>query len=545
MNRTAPDAPVTTTVSGLSDRQLQQRLKELTAVEHQLEVVVIDHLRELERRRLYLSWGFSSLFDYATRELGYSEAAAWRRIKAMRLCGEVEGARERMQDGSLTLNTAALLQNAFDRQERKQSGGGRGARAGTRSAAAPNGSARHPGAPSSVASEPARAGERTEGPRAAPVLDSLARQALVEEAAGKSTRQVENLLAGVDPELTVPADRMRPLGAGRWDLKAVIDDECRRGMEQLKGLLSHVDPPMTLGQLLGRVVREAVERHDPARPPRGRRTGNRAVAGCADETSAPKDAAGSDAAATVPPGTAPAGVAASPAKGENCDRRYATAAKRAGVATRPSAPKESAGPDAAAASARRTGMPGAVTTSAAKMRVDCDHRRGTAAKRPGVAARPSAPKERAKPNPTSAAKVEEDSERRRVVRAKWPEAVARSAAPAPTAEGGSQLCRATPAAPRPGPRATASDTPRSHARSRAIPAAAKRQVWERDQGCCSYVDRDSGRRCGSRHRLQIDHVLPYALGGSAEPDNLRLLCAAHHRHRHSDGRGRADRAARS
>ena len=128
MNRTAPDAPVTTTVSGLSDRHLVQRLKELTAVEHQLEVVVIDHLRELERRRLYLPQGFSSLFDYATRELGYSEAAAWRRIKAMRLCGEVEGARERMRDGSLTLNSAALLQNAFDRQERKrkQSGGGRG-----------------------------------------------------------------------------------------------------------------------------------------------------------------------------------------------------------------------------------------------------------------------------------------------------------------------------------------------------------------------------------------------------------------------------------
>ncbi len=79
MSRTASDAPITTTVAGLSDRRLVQQLKELTAVEHQLEVVVIDHLRELERRRLYLSWGFSSLFDYATSELGYSEAAAWRR----------------------------------------------------------------------------------------------------------------------------------------------------------------------------------------------------------------------------------------------------------------------------------------------------------------------------------------------------------------------------------------------------------------------------------------------------------------------------------
>ena len=38
-------------------------------------------------------------------------------------------------------------------------------------------------------------------------------------------------------------------------------------------------------------------------------------------------------------------------------------------------------------------------------------------------------------------------------------------------------------------------------------------------------------------------ILPLALGGSAEPGNLRLLCAAHHRHRHADVGDWADRAA--
>ena len=331
MNRTAPDAPITTTVSALSDRRLLQQLKHLTAVERQIEIVVIDHLRELERRHLFLPLGFSSLFDYATRELGYSEAAAWRRIKAMRLCGEVEGARERMRDGSLTLNSAALLQNAFDRQERKQAGGGRGAQAGVRLAAAPNGSA--------------QTEERAEEPQAAPVLDSSARQALVEQAAGKSTRQVEKLLAGVDPELTAPTDRIRPLGAGRWELKAVIDDECRQGLEQLKGLLSHVDPHLTLGQLLGRVVREAVERHDPTRPPRGRRTGSR---GGAAETSAPKEPAGQDSSeAAAQRNAIPGGVTTSAAKEHasspkdtDCESARTTVAKRRGATTWPSAPKE-------------------------------------------------------------------------------------------------------------------------------------------------------------------------------------------------------------
>ena len=87
---------------------------------------------------------------------------------------------------------------------------------------------------------------------------------------------------------------------------------------------------------------------------------------------------------------------------------------------------------------------------------------------------------------------------------------------------------------RPGRAATA--TPlrrRSHGDSgRAIPAAVKREVWQRDGGRCRYVDPHTGRRCTSRHLLQIDHVLPYALGGGSDPGNLRLLCHAHHRHRH-------------
>ena len=508
MNRTAPDAPISTTVSALSDRHLLQQLKRLTAVEHHLEIVVIDHLRELERRRLYLPLGCSSLFDYATRELGYSEAAAWRRIKAMRLCGEVEGARERMRDGSLTLNSAALLQNAFDRQERKskQSGGGRG----VQPAATSSGSAPGTGAPPLAPGAPAQTGERAEEPEAAPVLDSSARQALVEQAAGKSTRQVEKLLAGVDPELTAPADRIRPLGAGRWELKAVIDDDCQRGLEQLKGLLSHVDPHLTLGQILERVVREAVERHDPARPPRGRRTGSRAAASSgADETSAPKDVPGPSAEAAqrnaIPASvtTSAAKENASSPKDAGCEHVPATAAERPGATVRPSAPKDSTGQDSAEeAAAHRKAAPAGVTTSPAKVK---------AAPRQGRAV----PEER-------------------------PEAAARSATSAPKAKCGRQ---AAPPAPRPGPHVTVAAAPQSLVRGRAIPAAVKRHIWERDRGCCSYVDRDSGRRCGSRHLLQIDHILPFALGGSAAPDNLRLLCAAHHRHRHAGRGGRTDRTA--
>ena len=42
------------------------------------------------------------------------------------------------------------------------------------------------------------------------------------------------MLADVDPELAPPADRVRPLGDGRYELKATIDAECRQGLEQLR-----------------------------------------------------------------------------------------------------------------------------------------------------------------------------------------------------------------------------------------------------------------------------------------------------------------------
>ena len=428
MSKHAPDGAVTTTVSALSDDRLLERTKELSGIEHHLEVVVIDHLREIQKRRLYLRRGFSSLFDYAVRELGYSDAAAWRRIKAMRLCADVEGVRERLQDGSMTLNAAAQLQNAFDRQERKKERAARSAPGGVGCGAA---------AQSQNGSAPPRSAER----KPAPVLDPEARRELVAQASGKSSREVMQLLAEVDPELA-PADRVRPLGGGRWELKAVIDDECRRGLERLQGLLSHVDPHLTMGQLMGRLVREGLDRHDPARPPRGRR--------------------------------------AAPAKGaEQTSAAKTQAASARGAA---SAAKQEAGADSAAPSAKVSAQTPAQTP--AQPGDEAADRLDTSAAKPAGDAT-SAPKTR-------------------------------------------RLGRQPATPPR-----TRTSAAKTGVPGRAIPAAVKREVWRRDRGRCRYVDRTSGRRCGSQHLLQIDHVVPYASGGAAEPNNLRLLCAAHHRYRHA------------
>jgi hypothetical protein len=62
--------------------------------------------------------------------------------------------------------------------------------------------------------------------------------------------------------------------------------------------------------------------------------------------------------------------------------------------------------------------------------------------------------------------------------------------------------------------------------TRYIPASVKQAVWLRDGGRCAYAD-STGKRCESRHQLEYDHRIPFALGGDNSPSNIRLLCRSH------------------
>lgn len=65
--------------------------------------------------------------------------------------------------------------------------------------------------------------------------------------------------------------------------------------------------------------------------------------------------------------------------------------------------------------------------------------------------------------------------------------------------------------------------------SKHIPVAVQAEVWERDQGRCSFVA-ENGHTCGEKSFLEYDHVFPWALGGSShESGNIRLLCRTHNR----------------
>ncbi|HEY1536470.1 MAG TPA: HNH endonuclease signature motif containing protein [Polyangiaceae bacterium] len=63
-------------------------------------------------------------------------------------------------------------------------------------------------------------------------------------------------------------------------------------------------------------------------------------------------------------------------------------------------------------------------------------------------------------------------------------------------------------------------------RSRHVPANVAREIYRRDDGCCTFVS-DDGRRCAARQFLEIDHAKPWAESGLETVENLRLRCRAH------------------
>ncbi len=66
-------------------------------------------------------------------------------------------------------------------------------------------------------------------------------------------------------------------------------------------------------------------------------------------------------------------------------------------------------------------------------------------------------------------------------------------------------------------------------RSRHIPDAIKRAVFERDGGRCTFAD-EHGRRCAETGALEFDHRDGFARTRLHRADRIRLLCRAHNQH---------------
>ena len=229
------------TLRKLSNDELIRRLIDDVARERAMAIAVLHDLNEMERRRLYLDLGCSSLFDYCVRKLKYSSSAAARRIQAARCIRRFPVVLRLLQANEVSLTTVGSI---------------------------------------------------------APILNAQNCETILKRVRGVSCRQVERIVCEYRPPVAM-RDRMRPVrvvtpGAGseiKQFSQFLADDEFVALFDEVRQLMSRDGHHPSMSDVLKTTLREYRDRHSPAarherRTVRTRREGSDAPKGrhVADET---------------------------------------------------------------------------------------------------------------------------------------------------------------------------------------------------------------------------------------------------------------------
>lgn len=238
-----------------SDDQLRAALKKLIQDERASLAEILKHLAELNERRSTAACGFQSLFHYCVSELRLSEGAAYRRITAARVAKKFPQIYGLVESGALSLESIVIL---------------------------------------------------------SPHLSEENVSAVLDKAAGKTTRQAEALIAElaprpdkpdlaraastkIEPSLGLlsrptpaPADQapppslptpvpskpvhVEPLSPGRIHTGATIESRVWNKIERIKGLLRHKYPSGRLDDVLDEMAEAFLDARDPIRRAERRRT---------------------------------------------------------------------------------------------------------------------------------------------------------------------------------------------------------------------------------------------------------------------------------
>jgi 5-methylcytosine-specific restriction endonuclease McrA len=203
-------------LKSLSDLELLSKTKTLAAQERKIGIEVLHHLREIEARRLFASLGFSSLFEYCVKDLGYAGGSAHRRISAMRLLREIPEYESKLQDGTVTVSSLSQLQG-FLVQEKRQMG---------------------------------------------KIYPKEAKIELLGRIEGKSFEQTARVLSAISPEQMRP-EKARVLNEDETEIRFTADRALMSKLERLKNLMGHQTQTQTYAGLIGELADLALKKLDP------------------------------------------------------------------------------------------------------------------------------------------------------------------------------------------------------------------------------------------------------------------------------------------
>src|SRR4029078_1141089 len=241
----------------ISDSELLANMPALVKRERVAMVEVIEHLVEIDRRRLYLEQACSSLYSFCIERLGYSEDGAMKRVRVARLAGRLPAVLEELRTGALHL-TGVFLRSEHRTEENA-----------TELLAEARGQSRR-----AIEKLMARWFPRPEvKPRISPVPGQPSLPAL---AAGDAS--------GPRPEVTSPGPgnfsarpRLEPLSGSAYRIEFTASAVFHAKLEQALELLSHTVPSANLPEIFERGLDALIEKELRRRRGPGRRRKSRAL----------------------------------------------------------------------------------------------------------------------------------------------------------------------------------------------------------------------------------------------------------------------------
>jgi Restriction endonuclease len=96
-----------------SNADLISRMEKLVRTERKITHLVLQHIAEIEERRIYAELGFDGMYSYLVRGLGYSEGSAYRRLQSARLLKQIPEVAEKIESGSLNLSQLTQVQKGL------------------------------------------------------------------------------------------------------------------------------------------------------------------------------------------------------------------------------------------------------------------------------------------------------------------------------------------------------------------------------------------------------------------------------------------------
>jgi hypothetical protein len=223
-------------LSEVSNEQVLASLHSFVGEGNRIVAKVVAYLAEVEDRRIHLELACSSMFEFCMRKLGMSEGEAYRRILAARLVRRFPVLLDAIASGRVHLSSIVLLRDHFrDRN-----------------------------------------------------IDEL-----LEQAAGKSKRQVEEIVARLAPKLDVPSlirklpervemsvsipitstptaspqpkPHVQPLSESRYKVELTASSSLRDKLEHARRLMRHTHPAGDLAVVVEQALDLLIEKLEKAK----------------------------------------------------------------------------------------------------------------------------------------------------------------------------------------------------------------------------------------------------------------------------------------